>query len=134
MNTDVKCGQIRLRLDVGGLKKIATNTSPSSTASPSAKNTLTTIPGLGFQGPRGRRRERETHGPVAAFLQKGAVQHRGLAGSGVALFAPPLPRGARPGLTASHCPTVSGSFRNALSTAQLRPHGRIHPKQHDNNT
>ena len=34
----------------------------------------------------------------------------------------------RMGLTASHCPTVGGSFRNALSTAQLRPHSRIHPK------
>ena len=43
--------------------------------------------GLGFQGPRGRCREREALGPEAAFLQKGAVQHRGLSGSGVALFA-----------------------------------------------
>ena len=40
----------------------------------------------------------------------------------------------RMGLTAFHCSTVGGSFRNALSTAQLRPHGRIHPKQHDKNT
>ena len=32
------------------------------------------------------------------------------------------------GLTASHCPTVGGSFRSALSTARLRPHRGIHPK------
>ena len=30
--------------------------------------------------------------------------------------------------TASLRPTVGGSFRNPLSTAQLRPHSRIHPK------
>ena len=41
---------------------------------------------------------------------------------------PPRSYSERMSLSASLCPTVNGSFRNALSTAQLRPHSRIHPR------
>ena len=87
-------------------------------------------------GPRGRRRGRETLGPVAAFLQKGAVQHRGLSGSGVAPYGADavIFRESEPdGVPASHRRRiVSERLVHGAVAAPQRNLSKITRKQHEN--
>ena len=108
----------------GRSQKIATNTSPSSTASPSAKNTLTTIPGIGAPRWPGRRRCARRRAPSGAARSTRRIPcirpsgrsrcERGSAAASRSQSRPRLPGSAR------QAPRARGPW----SRSRVSPEGR----------